>query len=139
MTSPPGKTFSTEIYVAFGDCDPAGIVYYPNFYRWFDVSTQRMGDSVGLDLQSMRREHGWLGMPLVEAHARFVRPASHGDTIRIDTRVVEWTAFRQHDLPLWNVIECCWGTGIVAAIPIIPLSMVDHSSSRTCEALLLGR
>ena len=88
--NPPPRTFSTEVYVSFGDCDPAGIVYYPNFYRWFDLATQRMSDSVGLTLHAMRRDHGWLGMPLVEAHARFVRPATHGDTIRIDTRAVGW-------------------------------------------------
>ena len=88
--SPP-KVFAVELYVSFGDCDPAGIVYYPNFYRWFDLATQRMSDSVGLTLHAMRRDHGWLGMPLVEAGARFVRPATHGDTIRIETEVVQWS------------------------------------------------
>ena len=27
---------SLSVGVSFGDCDPAGIVFYPNFFRWFD-------------------------------------------------------------------------------------------------------
>lgn len=30
------------VLVGFGDCDPAGIVYYPNFFRWFDEATQAL-------------------------------------------------------------------------------------------------
>jgi acyl-CoA thioesterase FadM len=33
-------SFRTEILVAWGDCDPAGIVYYPNYFHWFDTIFQ---------------------------------------------------------------------------------------------------
>ena len=29
-----------RIAVEFGDCDPAGIVYFPNFHRWMDASSR---------------------------------------------------------------------------------------------------
>ena len=28
--------YSMDVLVSFGDCDPAGIVYYPNFFTWVD-------------------------------------------------------------------------------------------------------
>ncbi|MEY2660956.1 MAG: hypothetical protein RLZZ123_2128, partial [Pseudomonadota bacterium] len=28
-----------EVDVLFGDCDPAGIVFFPNFSKWMDASS----------------------------------------------------------------------------------------------------
>ena len=28
-----------EVEIEFGDCDPAGIVFYPNHFRMFDAAT----------------------------------------------------------------------------------------------------
>jgi NAD(P)-dependent dehydrogenase (short-subunit alcohol dehydrogenase family) len=36
--NPMEKTVVYEVKVAFGDCDPAGIVFFPNFSRWMDAS-----------------------------------------------------------------------------------------------------
>ena len=30
------KTHIHHVDVYFGDCDPAGIVFFPNFSRWMD-------------------------------------------------------------------------------------------------------
>lgn len=27
---------SVDIVVEWGDCNPAGIVFYPNYFRWFN-------------------------------------------------------------------------------------------------------
>ena len=40
--------FSMDQQVSFGDCDPAEIVFYPNFFRWVDrcfheMLRQRLG------------------------------------------------------------------------------------------------
>ena len=31
-----------EVTVEWGDCDPAGIVYYPSYFRWCDQATYRL-------------------------------------------------------------------------------------------------
>jgi 4-hydroxybenzoyl-CoA thioesterase len=31
-----------EVAVEWGDCDPAGIVYYPAYFRWCDQATYRL-------------------------------------------------------------------------------------------------
>ena len=28
-----------DVEISWGDCDPADIVYFPNYFRWFDAST----------------------------------------------------------------------------------------------------
>ena len=33
------KTTLFRVTVQFGDCDPVGIVFYPNFQRWIDAAS----------------------------------------------------------------------------------------------------
>ena len=33
-------THVTQFTVEFGDCDPAGIVWFPNFFRWIDAASR---------------------------------------------------------------------------------------------------
>jgi len=33
------RTTTTTVNVTFGDCDPAGIVFFPNFSRWMDSAS----------------------------------------------------------------------------------------------------
>ena len=82
--------FVTSVRVAFGDCDPANIVYFPNFYRWLDQATHDLCEAAGFELTAVRRDRSWVGFPLAEASARFHRPATINDLLRIETRVKEW-------------------------------------------------
>ena len=33
------KTVVYEVEIMFGDCDPAGIVFFPNYSKWMDASS----------------------------------------------------------------------------------------------------
>ena len=82
---------TTELRVEFGDCDPAGIVFYPNFFRWMDAATWRFFDASGAPSWRDASSRGGVpGAPLVDASAHFERPANFGDTIAIDTSIAEW-------------------------------------------------
>ena len=89
QSAAPGCFVSTG-RVAFGDCDPANIVYFPNFYRWLDQATHDLCEAAGFELTVVRRDRQWVGFPLAEAGARFHRPATINDVLRIETRVKEW-------------------------------------------------
>ena len=81
----------THFTVEWGDCDPARIVFYPNYFRWMDAASLRYFRAVGVPpWHEFEAQSGILGTPLVDASARFVRPASYGDAIDIDTVVDEW-------------------------------------------------
>jgi 4-hydroxybenzoyl-CoA thioesterase len=90
-TPPPSKSTTYALRVEFGDCDPAGIVFYPNFFRWYDAASRWFFTQCGLPpWRDTERSHGIVGTPLMEASSRFLRPASYGDEIQIQTSVTEW-------------------------------------------------
>jgi 4-hydroxybenzoyl-CoA thioesterase len=67
--------FACEVH--WGDCDPAGIIFYPTYFRWMDAACWAFLASVGYDAKRMRAEQ--LAMPLVAADCQFVFPAQQGD------------------------------------------------------------
>lgn len=79
-----------EIPVEWGDSDPAAIVYYPNYFKWFDIGTRHLLDAAGVPYETITTELGLLGLPLVEANARFMRPIRFGDTVRLTSFVSSW-------------------------------------------------
>lgn len=74
--------------VQWGDCDPAGIIFYPTYFRWMDAATWAYWASVGYDARRMRAEQ--VAMPLVSAECRFQHPASQGDRCEVRSRVARW-------------------------------------------------
>ena len=40
-----------RIRVEFGDCDPAQIVFFANYFRWFDQCTTALFRAAGLPLR----------------------------------------------------------------------------------------
>jgi 4-hydroxybenzoyl-CoA thioesterase len=81
-----------RIRVDWGHCDPAGIVFYPNYFRWFDQCTSTLFESAGLPLAQLYRDHGLKGFPLLDTRATFSASASFGDDLDAESSVIEWTA-----------------------------------------------
>lgn len=79
-----------QIHVEWGDCDPAGIVYFPRYFEYFDACTNALFESAGLPKPELLRTYGIMGIPLVEAHARYIAPSSFGDTVLVETCITEW-------------------------------------------------
>ncbi|WP_070157113.1 acyl-CoA thioesterase [Sphingobium phenoxybenzoativorans] len=77
-----------EWIVEWGDCDPAGIVFFPRFFAAFDTSTSRLIEAAaGKRTAAIIREHGIVGWPMVDISAKFMIPASYGDRVEIETSV----------------------------------------------------
>lgn len=133
---------SFTMTIAWGDCDSAGIVYYPNYFRWFDNAFHHLLSTRGHDQRSLMKRYGIVGTPLADTGARFMRPATYGDDISIDSQVSEWkdkmfrvehtvsrtgeTIAEGHELRFWGVRDDA--TGKIAAAPI----------DREFKALLTG-
>jgi 4-hydroxybenzoyl-CoA thioesterase len=87
------RTTILPIQVHFGDCDPAGIVFFPNFSRWMDASSFEFFMLCGVPpWRELEASRGIIGTPLLEIHTRFLRPASYGDRLEVHTCVTEWRA-----------------------------------------------
>jgi 4-hydroxybenzoyl-CoA thioesterase len=77
--------------VAFGDCDPARIVWFPNFFRWIDSASRHFFVECGVPAwHETEAALGIIGTPLVDTHARFIKSASYGDELHIYTSITEW-------------------------------------------------
>jgi 4-hydroxybenzoyl-CoA thioesterase len=85
------KEITYTARVEFGDCDPAGIVWFPNFFRWIDAASRHFFAECGVPRwEETARTLGVIGTPLVDTHTRFVKAASYGDTLQIAVRITEW-------------------------------------------------
>jgi 4-hydroxybenzoyl-CoA thioesterase len=75
--------------VSFGDCDPAGIVFYPNYFAWFDRTfhdwLRKFGGHAAI-CESLEA----LGIGLMEVNAKFRAPSRDGDVLDIALSVVAW-------------------------------------------------
>jgi 4-hydroxybenzoyl-CoA thioesterase len=77
--------------VEFGDCDPARIVWFPNFFRWIDAASRHFFVQCGVPpWHETEKTLGVIGTPLVDTHAKFIRTASYGDELQIHVSVAEW-------------------------------------------------
>lgn len=105
----PTRLFRYQRSIAFGDCDPAGIAFYPNFYRWFDEAVHSLMNEIGWDWRKTKQERGWLGLPCAEASARFIRPVTHGQSVHVESRVLRFEPRRivfSHRVLRGDVLLC---------------------------------
>ena len=77
------------VKVRWSEADPAGIVFYPRFFEWFDLGTEALFESLGLPWPEMFPAEQIVGVPIVESGARFASPVRYGDEVRIETTVSE--------------------------------------------------
>lgn len=74
--------------VEWAHCDPAGIIFNPNYYLWMDSGTHALLQAAGFDLiGSTRDDETFRGCPLVASNMDFMRPLYFGDIARLTSRV----------------------------------------------------
>ena len=76
--------------IEWGQCDPAGIVFYPQYLVMLDTSTGWLFERTGLTPSAMRKKYHIVGMPIVEVGARFLLPCRFDDEIVIESEIGEW-------------------------------------------------
>lgn len=99
-----------NVDVHFGDCDPAGIVFFPNFSRWMDSASLHYFVTQGVPpWRELVKTTGIIGTPLLEINTRFKRPATYGESLQIHTDVTEWrskTFAMQHTVMRGDTVLC---------------------------------
>jgi 4-hydroxybenzoyl-CoA thioesterase len=101
----------TSIYktrIEWGDCDPAGIIFYARYFDIFDVSTTRLIErALGMKKIAYLKAYDLAGHPVVETRARFRAPTRFGDEVEVTTAVVACgqSSFKlEHKLTLGGVL-----------------------------------
>jgi 4-hydroxybenzoyl-CoA thioesterase len=85
------KEIIYTVRVEFGDCDPARIVWFPNFFRWIDHASRHFFVECGVPpWHETEKTLGVIGTPVVDTHSRFLKTATYGDTLHFHISIPEW-------------------------------------------------
>ena len=80
---------ASENLIAWGDCDAAGIVYYPRFFNFMDASFQTLLRKAGLNHHILFERFG-ARVPIVDVNAKFISPATFEDVLVVNAEIVHW-------------------------------------------------
>jgi 4-hydroxybenzoyl-CoA thioesterase len=80
---------TSENLIVWGDCDAAGIVYYPKYFYFIDCAFQALLRKAGLDNHILFERFG-VRVPIIDANAKFVGPATFEDKLIVDAEIVHW-------------------------------------------------
>jgi 4-hydroxybenzoyl-CoA thioesterase len=86
-----GRISLKNIYtvkVQFGDTDAAGIVFYPNFYRWMDQAAHDLIGNAILPVSQLQKEKNIM-FPLLETFCKYHSPLHFEDVVEIHSEVSE--------------------------------------------------
>jgi 4-hydroxybenzoyl-CoA thioesterase len=84
-------TNTRQIRVQWGDCDPAGIVFYPRYFEWFDACSILLFEkATGMIKKKMLETYSGAGLVLLEARAVFKIASHYGEDLEIETGVTEF-------------------------------------------------
>ncbi len=108
-----------DIRIEWGDCDPAGIVYFPRYFEFFDACTRALFERAGLFKRDMLKTYEIAGIPVVDMKASFMIPSRFGDDVVVDSSVTKWgtsSLVVRHRLMKGDVIAIeCFETRVWAA------------------------
>ncbi len=84
-------TYRRAFRIQWADCDPAGIVFNPRFFEFFDTNTWLLFEAaLGLKMQELNSHYGLTGIALVDAQGNFLKSAAFGDEVELISRVKEF-------------------------------------------------
>jgi YbgC/YbaW family acyl-CoA thioester hydrolase len=84
-----GAVNRIDIRVRWSEADPAGIAFYPRFFEWFDMATEALFDSLEMPWPVLFPRYRVVGVPIVDAGARFASPVRYGDTVTVRASISE--------------------------------------------------
>ncbi len=81
-------TNTRSVRIEWGDCDPAGIIFYPRYFEIFDASTSALFErALGMTKLELIKTYNIVGFPLARTRAKFIRPTRFGDDVTVATSV----------------------------------------------------
>jgi 4-hydroxybenzoyl-CoA thioesterase len=77
---------SRMVRIEWGDCDPAGIIFYPRYFAMFDHSTTMLITAAsGVSKAELLKRYDFDGYPLVQTQSKFISPTTFGDDVVIQS------------------------------------------------------
>ena len=81
------RSFLTERKIRFSHCDPAGIVYFVNFFDMVNAIVEDwFAEAVGFDFEELHIQRR-VGFPIVNTGCEFFRPCHLGDRLQLELAI----------------------------------------------------
>jgi acyl-CoA thioester hydrolase len=77
----------TRIRVRYAETDQMGVVYYANFFIWFEIGRVELLRQLGFQYKEMETDDD-CHIPVVEATCRYKSPARYDDELLLETTVL---------------------------------------------------
>ncbi len=87
MSIAHSSAHTVSIRVRYAETDQMGVVYYANYFIWFEVGRVELMRSLGFDYRNLEAQEQCF-LPVVEANCRYRAPARYDDLLTLETRVV---------------------------------------------------
>jgi acyl-CoA thioester hydrolase len=81
------EAHTVSIRVRYAETDQMGVVYYANYFIWFEIGRVELMRSLGFEYRQMEEQDGCY-LPVVEANCRYKAPARYDDHLRLETRIL---------------------------------------------------
>jgi acyl-CoA thioester hydrolase len=107
MTTVPAgtRTRHTRVRVRYAETDRMGVVYYANYFVWFEVGRTEWLRQSGWSYSAMEREGG-VQLPVIEAHCEYRQPARYDDEVDVAATATLLTPVRiRFDYALQRVAD----------------------------------
>lgn len=78
-----------DIYIGWGHCDPAKVVFNPRYFEWVDAAAMRLFLETVPDIHSSAESTGFAGIPLVSNECKFRAPARFNDTLQLVSEITQ--------------------------------------------------
>lgn len=73
----------SRVRVRYAETDRMGVVYYANYFVWFEVGRTDLLRSAGVSYRDLEVEG--LSLPVIEARCKFRQPARYDDDLDVRT------------------------------------------------------
>ena len=83
MKSPAVRASTSTVRVRYAETDKMGVVYYANYFVWFEVARADLLRSLGWSYRDM--EDAGVALPVIEAECRYHRAARYDDELDVRT------------------------------------------------------
>lgn len=77
------RSGTTMVRVRYAETDQMQVVYHANYFIWFEVGRTDLLRQLGWSYREL--EADGFGLPVIEAHCAYHRPARYDDEIEIHT------------------------------------------------------
>ncbi len=83
----PKRMFETKVRVIYGDTDQMGVVYYANYFRYFEAGRTEFFRACGGSYRHMERDG--FGLPVTEAQCEYLASARFDDLVVVQVTLDE--------------------------------------------------